>query len=74
MKRLLIQLHYVLLGAIASFIFGIIPSLILGFIFSNGVYAGVVLIGFVLAGAILGIKRREMIETFFDGLLEIITI
>ncbi len=68
------HLIYLLLGAIAGLIVGIIPSSILVAIFDNDIYGVVLLVGFILAGAILGVMRREVIEIFFDGLLELITI
>ncbi len=62
-----------LLGAIAGLIIGAIPCLVV-FTVSNGAYAIYGPIGFALVGAAIGLMRREIIEIFFDGLFELITI
>lgn len=67
------RLWYLLLGAIAGLMVGIIPSVILG-VLSNSAYAIGALTICVLIGAIIGIMQRKMIEIFFDGMLELFTL
>ena len=76
MRMTLWHLYHLLLGAVAGFMIGIIPSLI-GAIFSE-VYAVGVLTICVLVGAITGVMLGEKIKYFFvfllDGLFELLTI
>ena len=63
---------YLLLGAIAGLLAGMIPCFIV-FIFSNGTYAAGVLTSCTLAGAVMGMLLGKRIKLFFDGLIEFIT-
>jgi len=67
------HLYHLLLGAIAGFIVGILPSLVVGML-RNGAYAIGVLTSCVLIGAIMGVILGKNIELFFDGLFELLTI
>ena len=72
MLRYLQHLYHLLLGAVAGFIVGIIPSLVAA-IFSD-LYAGFILIACVVVGSAIGVMMGKNIKWFFDGLLELVTI
>jgi len=66
------RLYYPMLGAIAGLIVGILPSFLV-FVVSNGAYAIGTLIGFVMAGAIMGGKLGKKIELLYEYMLEFLT-